>query len=98
MTPSLTQAKLPKFDLEAFLARQTANLATAQEAQKLLVEAAQAIAEVQNGGVEERAAAKKAASAAEQGVDLGLAAQRKVIDLVSKRAQANVVEFKALAA
>ena len=45
-----------------------------------------------------QAAAEKAAAVAKEGVDLGLAAQRNVVELVSRRVQANVDELKALAA
>ena len=45
-----------------------------------------------------KAAAEKAAAVAKEGVDLGVAAQRKVVELVTQRVQANVNEFKALAA
>jgi hypothetical protein len=45
-----------------------------------------------------QAAAGKAAAVAKEGVDLGLAAQRKVVELVTRRVQANVDELKALAA
>jgi hypothetical protein len=45
-----------------------------------------------------QAAAEKALAVAKEGVDLGVAAQRRVADLVAKRVQANIEEFKALAA
>lgn len=50
-----------------------------------------ALAEVQ-------AAAGKAVEVTKQGVDLSVAAQKRVVELVSKRVQANVDELKALAA
>jgi hypothetical protein len=37
-------------------------------------------------------------AAGKQGVDLGVAAQQRVAELVAKRVQANIEEFKALAA
>ena len=43
-------------------------------------------------------AAEKAVALSKQNVDLSLAAQRKVADLVAQRVQANVNELKALAA
>ena len=45
-----------------------------------------------------KAAAEKAVAAGKQGVDLGVAAQQRVAELVAKRVQANIEEFKALAA
>ena len=66
-TPSSTtgfkipELKLPKFDLDALFAVQKANLATAHEAQTVLVEAFQAIAKVQQGRVEQAVAEAKAA-------------------------------------
>lgn len=51
----------------------------------------QVLAEVQ-------AATEKALSVGKENVDLGLGAQRRVADLVTHRVQANVNEFKALAA
>ena len=50
-----------------------------------------ALAEVQ-------AAAGKAVEVTKQGVDLSVAAQQKVVELVSQRVKANVDELKALAA
>ena len=57
----LPELKLPKFDLDALFAVQKANLATAHEAQTVLVEAFQAIAKVQQGRVEQAVAEAKAA-------------------------------------
>jgi hypothetical protein len=118
----LPELKLPKFDLDALFALQTANLAAAHEVQSIVLEASQAIAKVQHGWLEESAvaakaalsakepkpadailadvkvAAEKAVAAGKQGVDLGVAAQQKVADLVAKRVQANIEELKALAA
>ena len=45
-----------------------------------------------------KAAAEKAVAVTKQGVDLGVAAQQRVVELVSKRAKANVDELKAIAA
>jgi hypothetical protein len=118
----LPELKLPKFDLEAVFALQKANLAAAQEAQNVLLEAAQAVAKIQHGYVSDlvaqaeatlkarepkkpeaviadvQASAQKAATVARQGVELGVAAQRRVAELVAKRVQANIDELKALAA
>ena len=118
----LPELKLPKLDLAAIFALQTANLAAAHEAQTVLVDAVQAIVKTQHGWMKDnvaavqalaaakepkqpqavladvQAAAGKAAAVAKEGVELGLAAQRKVVELVSRRVQANVDEFKALAA
>ena len=114
--------KLPKLDVEAVFALQTANLAALHEVQSVLVDAAQAIARVQIGWLEDsaaglkvalgskepkqpqalvadaKAAAEKAVAAGKQGLDLGVAAQQRVAELVAKRVQANLEEFKALAA
>jgi hypothetical protein len=46
-TAPLTDLKLPKLDIDALFAAQKANLAVAQEAQNVLMEAAQAIAKAQ---------------------------------------------------
>ena len=45
-----------------------------------------------------KAAAEKTVAAGKQGMDLGVAAQRRVAELVAKRVQANIDEFKSLAA
>jgi hypothetical protein len=45
-----------------------------------------------------KAAAEKAVTAGKQGMDLGVAAQQRVAELVAKRVQANIDEFKSLAA
>ena len=45
-----------------------------------------------------KAAVEKAVAVAKQNVDLGVAAQRRVVELVTRRAQANVNELKAFAA
>lgn len=45
-----------------------------------------------------KAAADKAVAVGKQNVDLGFAAQRRVVDLATQRAQANLDELKALAA
>jgi hypothetical protein len=42
--------------------------------------------------------AEKAVAAGKQGMDLGVAAQQRVAELVAKRVQANIDELKALAA
>ena len=45
-----------------------------------------------------QAAAEKAVAVTKQGVDVGVAAQQRVVELVSKRVKANVDELKAVAA
>ena len=55
--------KLPTFDLDALFASQTANLAAVHEAQNVLTGAAQAIAKVQYGYVEQAVTEAKAALA-----------------------------------
>jgi hypothetical protein len=55
----LPELKLPKVDLEAVFALQAANLAAAHEAQTILLDAAQAIAKVQHGYVQELVATFK---------------------------------------
>ena len=86
--------KLPKFDLDALFATQTANLAAVHEAQRVLTGAAQAIAKVQYGYVEQLAADAKAALAtkelpkpetvlanAKAGVEKTVAVAKEVVDL-----------------
>jgi hypothetical protein len=121
-TFKLPELKLPKLDLEAVFGLQKANLAVAQEAQSVLLDAAQAIVRAQHGYTREfvaqaetalkarepkkpeailadaQASAQKAVAVAKKGVELGVAAQRRVVDLFAKRAQANLDELKALAA
>ena len=58
--------KLPKFDLDALFATQTANLAAVQEVQNVLAGAAQAIAKVQYGYVEQAVTEAKAALATKE--------------------------------
>ncbi|MEK0085339.1 phasin family protein [Benzoatithermus flavus] len=121
-TFKLPELKLPTFDLEAVFALQKANLAAVQEAQNVLLDAAQAIVKLQHGYASElvaeveaalkakepkkpetvvadaKAVAEKAVAAAKQGVELGVAAQRRVAELVTQRVQANLAELKRLAA
>jgi len=86
--------KLPKFDLDALFATQTANLAAVHEAQRVLTGAAQAIAKVQYGYVEQLVADAKAALAtkelpkpetvlanAKAGVEKTVAIAKEVVDL-----------------
>lgn len=118
----LPELKLPKPDLDALFGLQKANLATLHEVQSVLVDAAQAIARVQYGWVEEtvagaqaalsrkeprtpesfanesKAAAEKAFAVAKQSLELAVAAQRRVVELVTQRGQGNADELKALAA
>jgi hypothetical protein len=116
------ELKLPKFDLDALFSVQTANLATAHQVQSVLVEAAQAVARLQHGYIEQavadvkaalgtkqlakpeavqadvKAAAEKAVAVGKEVVDLTVAAQKRVAELVTQRVQASVIEFKALTA
>ena len=55
------EPKLPKLDLEALFATQKANLAAVQEAQSVLIDAAQAIAKVQHDYLGQSMAAVRAA-------------------------------------
>ena len=86
--------KLPKFDLDALFATQTANLAAVHEAQSVLSGAAQAIAKVQYGYVEQAVAEAKAALATKElpkpetvlanvkaGVEKTVAVAKEVVDL-----------------
>ena len=116
------ELKLPKFDLDALFSVQTANLAAAHQVQSVLVEAAQAVARLQHGYVEQavanvkaalgtkelakpeavqaevKAAAEKAIAVGKEVVDLTVAAQKRVAELVTQRVQASVSELKALTA
>ena len=56
----LPELKFPKFDLDALFSVQKANLAAAHEVQTVLAEAAQAVARVQYGYVEQTVADVKA--------------------------------------
>jgi hypothetical protein len=58
--------KLPTFDLDALFATRTANLAAMQEVQNVLAGAAQAIAKVQYGYVEQAVTEAKAALATKE--------------------------------
>ncbi len=60
------ELKLPKFDLDALFSVQTANLAAAHQVQSVLVEAAQAVARLQHGYVEQAIADVKAALGTKQ--------------------------------
>jgi hypothetical protein len=60
-TATFPAFKLPKLDLGVLFAMQRANLAAAREAHDVLLEAAQAIAEIQHGWVEQTFAAARAA-------------------------------------
>jgi hypothetical protein len=118
----IPELKLPRLDLDAAFALHKANLAAAQEAQAVVLEATQAIVTAQHGYAQEllagakaafaakqpqppqavlaeaQAAAEKAVAVGKRNVDLGVAAQRRVADLVAKRVQASLAELKALAA
>ena len=86
--------KFPKLDLDALFATQNANLAAVHEAQSVLTGAAQAIAKVQYGYVEQLVADAKAALAtkelpkpetvlanAKAGVEKTVAIAKEVVDL-----------------
>ena len=60
------EVKLPKVDLDALFAAQKANLATVQEAQTVLLGAAEAVAKVQYGHANENVAEAKAALASKE--------------------------------
>ena len=94
VTFPIPEFKLPKFDLDALFATQTANLAAVHEAQSVLTGAAQAIAKVQYGYVEQLVADAKAALAtkelpkpetmlanAKAGVEKTVAVAKEVVDL-----------------
>jgi len=113
-----TEFKFPKFDLDALFAAQKANLAAAHEAQTVLLGAAEAVAKLQYGYVEQsfadtkaafaakqlpkaetvKAAGEKAVAVAKEVVDLTVAAQKRVAELLTKRTEATVGELKAVAA
>jgi hypothetical protein len=119
---NLPAFKLSRLDLDVLFALHRANLAAAQEAQAVLLEAAQAVARLQAGYAEElldaargawaspeakqpgavlaevQAAAEKAAIVVRQSLDLGVAAQRKLAELTTARASANLAGLKTLAA
>ena len=62
----LPEPKLPKLDLDALFAAQKANLTAVQEAQAVLVDAAQAIAKVQHDHLAQCVAAARAALSRKQ--------------------------------
>jgi hypothetical protein len=116
------EPKLPKVNLDALFGAQRANLATAHEAETVLLGAAQAIAKAQHGYLEQAATEAKTALAgkglpkpetalanvksgvetavavAKEVVGLAFGAQKRVVELLIQRGQANVSELKALAA
>src|SRR5687768_10140643 len=118
----LPALKRPKLDLDALFGAQKANLAVAHEAQRVLADAAQAIAKVQHGYLEQavartraalgrqerrkpeavlaevKAAAEEAVAVTQEVVDLAVAAQRRVAELVAQRTATNVDQLKTLAA
>jgi hypothetical protein len=121
----LAEPKLPKLDLDALFAAQKANLTAVQEAQAVLVDAAQAIVKVQHDHLAQGVAAARAAlsrkelakpeavraevkaaverigATTKQVMDfavVAVAAQRRAVELVTRRTQANINELKALAA
>lgn len=110
---------LPKFDLDAAMATQKANVETLLQAQKIASETAQAVVKLQADWLKElgertralatasvtrkpeavladaRGTAERAFAVARQGLDLGLRAQSEVVDLLTKRAAANLDGLKA---
>ncbi len=116
----LPALKLPKLDLNTVLTAQKANLAVVHEAQRVLVDAGQAIAKVQQGYLEQavakaalaskqvskpeavltevKAAAEQAVAVTKEIMDLAVAAQRRVAELVAQRTAANVDQLKTRAA
>jgi len=97
--------KFPKFDLDALFGVQKANLAAVQEAQSVLVDAAQAIAKVQYGYVEQAVAEAKTAFASKElpkpeagiasvkaATEKSVAAAKEVVDLAVS-AQKRVYEL-----
>ena len=112
---------MPKFDFGSLVAMQKGNVETLVQAQGVMVEAAQAIAKLQTGFLEEtfknmqtflkfdgkakpetyfadaKAAAEKAIAVAKEELDVGMKAQTEVVQLVSKRAAANIEGLKAMA-
>jgi hypothetical protein len=63
---SVPAFKFPKFDLDSLFATQTANLAAVHEAQRVVTDAAQAIAKVQYAYVEQTVTEAKAAMAVKE--------------------------------
>ncbi len=100
----LPELKLSKLDLDRLLASQSATLAAAQQAQTVLVEAAQAIARLQHGYLTEAAAEAKAALAVRQPAAVlagckgaaakGAAVSRQIVD-VALTAQRQAAELLA---
>ncbi len=97
--------KLPRFDLDALFATRTANLAAVQEVQNVLAGAAQAIAKVQYGYVEQAVAEAKTAFASKElpkpeaglanvkaATEKSVAAAKEVVDLAVS-AQKRVYEL-----
>jgi hypothetical protein len=64
--PKRFEPTFPKLDLDALFGAQKANLAVAHEAQRVLGDAGQAIAKVQQGYLEQAVAEAKAALASKQ--------------------------------
>ncbi len=103
-SPRLPELKLAKLDLDRLFASQSATLAAAQQAQTVLVEAAQAIARLQHGYLTEAAAEAKAALAVRQPAAVlagckdaaakGAAASRQIVD-VALAAQRQAAELLA---
>ena len=103
-SPRVPELKLAKLDLDRLLASQSAALAAAQQAQTVLVEAAQAIARLQHGYLTEAAAEAKASLAVRQPAAVltgckdaaakGAAVSRQIVD-VALTAQRQAAELLA---
>ena len=74
---NVPESRLPKVYFDALLAAQKENLATVQEAQSVLVDAAQAVVRLQHGWVEESVAG--ALRARQPGKPEAAAAEAKVV-------------------
>lgn len=121
-----TLPSFPKFDLDAFATIHKGNLETAFQAQKVLTDAAQAMAKLNADWLKDvalkarayyakpaatsarskpeavladaREAAERGLAVAREGLDVGVRAQGEVVDLLARRAAANLDSVKAFAA
>ncbi len=124
MTAAKTNSPtFPKFDLDAWIALNKANLETLVAAQKILFDFWQTVAKRQAEMLKEtvgkaesffkafdvrkqpkeyveeaKSVLEKAMADAKETLDLGMKAQAEVVDLLVKRATANLDEVKTLAA
>ncbi len=105
--PKRVEPKFPKLDLDALFGAQKANLAVAHEAQRVLVDAAQAIARLQHGYLEQAVAEAKTALASKElrkpeamlaevraAAEQAVAVTKEVVDLAAA-AQRRVAELVA---